>query len=330
MLTLASLHLAAQDKGPQTGASAGGRTVKSVGYDLEVEDNALDRQGKRVPATLANVVEALRDRYPHANIVLSPGLANLTVSDLKLRSSNLGEELEAVRVACAMQFELQGPRPKEPSIDPATGVPVAAPGIDPTTGIPVGAAGSANEGLFVLRRSGPPPQIERVVEAFNIGPYLDWLAASMEGENAADRREAARDKSVKQIAEIIDETISTFMPPPNPGGPPTLQFHPGANLLVVVGSRDSVEVARKIVNALPGMPATQPVEFSGRTGGPQPGMSEALMRRYGLVPHNSFPGGVAAPPPGGDDAMRKRYGLGPAAGQPLTPANPPPETNPSR
>jgi hypothetical protein len=59
---------------------------------------------------LGNVVDVLRDRYTNANIVMSPGLAKLRISDLKLRAGHLADELEAIRVASGGKFEWTGPR----------------------------------------------------------------------------------------------------------------------------------------------------------------------------------------------------------------------------
>src|SRR2546426_2529081 len=105
-------------------------------YHLEVKDGVLVRGGSNqtnVPASLANVIDAVRDRYPEANIVIAPGLANMSISDLKLRTGNISEELEAIRVASGGKFECSG--------GPGNVV------VDPTTGLPTG-SGSNNKGLF--------------------------------------------------------------------------------------------------------------------------------------------------------------------------------------
>src|SRR5258708_4486226 len=74
---------------------------RSQAYDLEVKEGAVVSGGthvKKATASLANVIDAVRDRYPEANIVIAPGLANISISDLKLRTSSISEELEAIRV----------------------------------------------------------------------------------------------------------------------------------------------------------------------------------------------------------------------------------------
>src|SRR5262249_2359842 len=134
--------------------------VPEVAYDLEIVDGQLLRNGRKIEATLANAVDAARDRYPEANIVLSPGLGKIKIADLKLRAGLLADELEALRVASGGKFDVQGASGPNPPIDPNTGMPVAG-------------ARNLNTGLFVLHQA--TAQNERVVAAMNIGPYLEWL-----------------------------------------------------------------------------------------------------------------------------------------------------------
>ena len=119
-------------------APAAVTAAKAGNYDLEIKDGQLLRPTGKVEATLANVIDALRDRYTEANIVLSPGLANLKIADLKLRASGLGEELQAVRVASGEKFEVIGPSFQPEQMDPKTGLPIA---------------GAVHRGLFVLRNA---------------------------------------------------------------------------------------------------------------------------------------------------------------------------------
>src|SRR6516164_3654869 len=66
--------------------------TKVSGYNLEIIDGKLVLPGGKVEATLGNVVDALRDQYTEANLVLAPGLAKLKVADLKLRAGRLLDE----------------------------------------------------------------------------------------------------------------------------------------------------------------------------------------------------------------------------------------------
>jgi hypothetical protein len=271
--------------------------IKAAKYDLEIEEGQLVRPGGRVEATLPNVVNALRDEYTDANIVLAPGLAKLKVSDLKLRAGSLAEELEAVRVACFDKFEIQAVGGPTARVDPTTGLP-----LDRTTGFPITGGKRENPGLFVLREPKPTPETKRVFEAFNIGPYIEWLRHQPNdlGKSNVD----PTDEGLNEIAHIISDTVRDVKDG-LPENQPTWQYHKGATLLVVIGTRDSVDIAGKIVNALPGMGS----------------VSEQFRAQSGRAPMS--PDRAAA-----DEAFRKRYGLT----RPLTPnqqngpANP--ETSP--
>ncbi len=278
----------AQDKPANSPSAAVGSNAS--GYDLEIVDGQVLHRGQKMPATLANVVELLRQRYLHANIVLSPGLGTLPVADLKLRASRLPEELEALRIACGQKFIVQ---------PPAHG----APGVDPTTGLPVGQA-DVGSGLFVLE-AVHSPQDERVVEAFNIGPYLQWLRE--QGKDPSQKEQRAEDQ-LEQVKKMIFDTLQRFDPDnPEQNRITDFQFHQNANLFVVIGKREAVDIARKIINVLPGM-AT---------------IDDSVARHYGLTP--SAAPGVSDP---AADVFRRRYGptLRPGSLEGVNPAVPPPSS----
>jgi len=255
-----------------------------AGYELQIVDGQLIRPGGKVEATLPNVVDALRDQHTEANISLAPGLAQVKVGDLKLRAARLEEELEAVRVASGDKFEVQSPGPQAP--------------IDPNTGLPT----KPNSGLFVLRQSRPTPQTQRIVEAFNIGPYLEWLGHR---PNPA-ARPAPEDEALEEIIKVLHDTISDLQQDAEAIDQPKMQYHRGSTLLVVIGTVDSVEVARKIISALPGMPGAGGESAMGRTF--KPGDETAAQR---------------AMRERADDAFRARYGLSRRAVSPGQPSNTP-------
>src|SRR5207245_7884095 len=98
---------------------------------------------------------------------------------------------------------------------------------------------------------------------------------------------------------------------------PKFQFHRGANLLVIIGSRDAVDVARKVVNVLPGQSHLPQPQMSGPS---EPGMSpperaenERFRQRYGL---NGLRQGQTIAPNSTDtvEQFRRRYGLDPRPG----------------
>jgi hypothetical protein len=287
-MTGASLPLLAGQ--PTTPPATTASDAKSSGYNLEIVDGFLP--GGKVEATLGNVIDALREQYTEANIVLAPGLAKLRVADLKLRAGRLMDELEGLRVATGGKFEIQGP---------TSGIQR----IDPNTGLPIGDT-KQNAGLFVLRDFRPAGPAERTVEAFNIGPYLDWLRRQ---PNDGAQKGKAEDQALNEIGKILEDTISDFNSDTGDANRPKWQYHPGATLLVVIGNIESVEIARKIVNALPGMSA----------------IADSARARYGLGTPSS---GDAASRAAAEEAFRARYGLirsSPPANQPYN-STPEPDT----
>ena len=324
-MTGASLSLLAGQ--PTTAPATTASDAKFSGYNLEIVDGKLIFPGGKVEATLGNVIDALREQYTEANIVLAPGLAKLKVADLKLRAGRLMDELEGLRVATGGKFEIQSPS-------------VAASTIDPTTGLPREGA-KPNAGLFVLR---DPPSVgprERVVEAFNIGPYLQWLRLSKHPNDVPQKNEIEED-ALKEIEEIIYSAIANFRRDSSDVEQPSWQYHRGATLLVVIGNMDSVEIARKIVNALPGMNAADSARARNYGQGAlspdaRATAEDAFRKRYGLVPRSAPPSGQPADvqqeidenavrAANAQEAFRKRYGLAPATpatGQPAKPAQEP-------
>jgi len=191
------------------------------------------------------------------------------------------DELEAVRVASGEKFEIQGPKSGRVELDPKTGLPLSA-----------SAEMGGSSGLYVLQAASPPPQLERVVEAFNIEPYLASLRHAPAGAETAKDRTEHEERSIDELTRMVSETLEMLNSDGRPPDPPAFRFHRGASVLVVIGSRESVEVARKIVNALPGMGTAQRAE----AGGPNAAARDAFMRRYGLRPPQDNAGATEAPP----------------------------------
>jgi len=228
-------------------------------YDLEIAHGVLlqpREPGKKLEATVGNVVDALRERYPDANIVLTPGLAKLEVSDLKLRAAHLDEELQAIEVASGDKF-----RHSHES-----------------------APGGADSGLVILRPQ-PGPGTTRVVEAFNLDPYLQWIAGKNSGNN--QNKDQVSRYVLGDLQKMIENTIATLKQGESGGADqPTFQFHPGANVLVVIGTQESVNVARKLIKALPGegfIETSAQASPDASDAESRAKAQEDFMRRYGLM-----------------------------------------------
>ncbi|HTL16696.1 MAG TPA: hypothetical protein VL793_05630 [Patescibacteria group bacterium] len=285
------IFLAQQSTGQPTAPPlATASDSKAGGYDLEIVDGQVLRAGHKVEATLGNILDALRHQYPEANIISSPGLEKIKVADLKLRTGRLADELEALRVASGERFEFHGPSGPNPPIDP-------------NTGQPLGGVMTLNSGLFVLRPPGPIPEKRRDVAAFNISPYLDWLRR--QSKDAGKDQDEIVNRCLDEIQKILKTTIKDLNQGSEDFDHPSCQYHPGATLLVIVGTTDSIAVAHKIVNALPGMSsvASDPrgPYHLGEPGQPtpEPSAAEAAFRkRYGLPPRSSQPPNSSSEQPG--------------------------------
>ncbi|MCW5554281.1 MAG: hypothetical protein KIS67_19245 [Verrucomicrobiae bacterium] len=290
MLTLLAVGVSAQEP-PAVRATPASESVSS-GYDESVfdllaADGVLVRDGKKVEASLGNVVDVLRARYPDANLVLSPGLAKLKIADLKLRGGRLCDELEAIRVASGAKFEWLAPDSAGPNQPPASGQFQ----VDPITGLPLPrpTGDNLNRGLFVLRAPPPRPEEQRIIEAFNLGGYLDWLWSQQEKQSEKSR-EAIAKQGMDELLRILEGTIQWYSQSAQPAAKsldsPGFQFHPGANLLIVIGTVDSVEIVRRVVSALPGQPDVELRQHAsrgfGRSGQSGAEIEDTFRRRYGL------------------------------------------------
>jgi len=270
-------------------------------YVLQIVQGALARNGKQSEATLANVVDALRDIWPEANIALAPELSKLKVADLKLRSTpELWEALEALRVASGYRFEWR------------KGLPNTGGMIDPATGLPRQPAGESS--LYVLdlgidSQRNPLERARRMVEVFNISGYLDRLPTQDENE---------LNRTLEEIMGTVFETLDSLK-----GGDvaendrPHFRFHPGTRLLVVTGPPDAIEVVRKVVSALTGQPiAGDRVAFGAEPDANPMAAQEAFAKRLEAIMKRQEP--ITKQ----QEAIAKRYGLRPPG--PGASPNPPP------
>jgi hypothetical protein len=263
---------------PQSGKQ---NAPRSSNYVLEIGDGILLTGGKKGPAKLSGIVDVLRDEYQDVNIVLAPELGEVIIQDLKLRAAEMPEILEALRVASGEVFMWH--KGLAPNIDPTTGLPLPSP------------AGSSS--LYVLSRNyePQPENPKRMVQVFNLSGYLEHLGKRDEKDISA---------SLEQIMRIVSETLDqATQGKAEAGSQPSFKFHPGANLFIVIGSPQAIEVTEKVVNALPGV--------AGARGYPPQGpdtraVDDAFRRRYGLEPRPAEAGPAPKPasPPVAPPAKR--------------------------
>lgn len=272
-LTLIQFQASAQVAAPLTGGTPELQIISerahTGGIDLEIREGLFVKGGNHgKPATIGNVVEFLQARNPNLDVIFSPGVAEVVIRDLKLRTQETGLVFEALTVA---------------------------------TGNAVHAARIGHDGRIwgLTGQAAAKAGSDRQVEVFNLGGFLKHLR---------ERDQNRREPDTSQIADMINETAAATKQEP-----PVIRFHPGANLLIVVGTSEAIEVARKVVGALPGQVGHPP---GGQVGGvgmvpPNPYLMDAeLMKRYGIVP-----------PPGG---------MAPSGRVPRPPGIPPPNSEPLR
>jgi hypothetical protein len=228
-----STVLAAEQKSPQEPQS---NFAALPHYDINIVDGILildpqkefptlySRFGtkvKKVNATLDNIVDSLRDLHTNANIAMAPGLSRITIGDLKIRTGNeiSGDPLMATFVALSV----------------ASG--------DKFITTKVGDA-------FTILSAKESPHM--AAEVFNIGGYLNHLKSLNPGTNEVK-------ESLEKIGALINDTVRRVKADDYTGEEgATFEFHPGSNLLIIVGDPVSLDVARKVVRALLGQDWTEP------------------------------------------------------------------------
>ncbi len=160
-----------------------------------------------VSATIENLAKYLRAANPDLNIVLSPGAAEETISDLRLRSSDMKAICEAVSIAT--DGKVRG---------------------NPLFG--------KDNWTFMAQQRG---KVETTVEVFNMSGYIQAL----------DKGEGVPvEKNLDEIHKLIVDTLHQigYKDPDNI----SFRYHPGTHLLIVTGSPESIEIARKFLNSLSG------------------------------------------------------------------------------
>lgn len=205
---------------------------------------------------LSDVVELLRKQHPDVNFVLAPGVDNIIVGKLRLRNATMEDELEAAQIASGMKFSW------------GTGGGQIASGqqadVDPVTGLPVAPRASGRH-MIVLSPSQTLKKWNLQVEAFNITKYLDSAMEKYFPESQtpdqAQKQAEAKERAIREVTELVSESIEQYKEASasQSGGEtesipaPSIKFHPGANLLVVIGQPETVAVAAKVIGALPGV-----------------------------------------------------------------------------
>ena len=186
--------------------------------------------GSGVQAYVDQVVGVLKDLHPGLNIVVPPVLSKVKVGDLKyiqpagLEETQIIDVLEAIRAASDDKFEWSK------------------------------AGGKTSPFVFTANPAMVAAMPRRTMEVFNMSGYIEQL-----GTQDRAKIRAALD----EVYQIIDISTRDMV-----GGDyeqesqiyHSYRFHESAKLLVVNGVPEFVEVARKVVNALPGQIRTRDLQ----------------------------------------------------------------------
>jgi hypothetical protein len=202
---------------PNAAPPAPAKTLEGTCFDLDIVNGVFEKKpGQRVVATVENLASWLREKLPGKNLVLSPTAGEISIANLHLRAASLEDFLQALTIAADGRLQWR----------------------------PLGNSGQS----YALMGSLHPSAYESTVEVFNLSTYLSWaVPAGPDEKEHVMRIEAA----LADVEKIIKETIKLLNATTGREELPyVVKFHPGANLLVVVGSPNQLAVVRKVVMAL--------------------------------------------------------------------------------
>jgi len=231
-------------------------------YQLEViiDDSGghLFHDGKETSATLGHAIDILRLQHQELTFALSPGLGDVKLSELKLQANDVDQALEALRLSCGNRFVFAAP-----------------------SHMPDGNQDGMRS-LYLLQGDEPMNR-RRMVEAFNLGPWIS--GAGSEGE---------KETRVKRVEGIIFATIERLKQTPlDSADRPEVLYHPEANIMVVIGAPEAIDVAGKIIRAM--NPGT-----AMNLGGGMPGMGGGSFGGGGISGNYPLPAGQQPNPFGGN------------------------------
>ena len=164
---------------------------------------------------IRDVVAYLRQQVPDANIVLSTGAGEIRVSELKLRNVTLTQAMAALQWATNGEVLVNTPNATAPDMFTVRN----------TTAKPV------------------DPRLETIARVFLLPP---WPEADFDKQLAAMIDAGNHLFALARSARTADGEASTNLKPP------AMEAHRPTHLLLVAGTRESVEIAAQVITALQG------------------------------------------------------------------------------
>ncbi|HEV7926486.1 MAG TPA: hypothetical protein VGR14_14080 [Verrucomicrobiae bacterium] len=264
--------------GQQTPAAAppGGAVATATPQiieDLKVENGKVwVKSGtswvERGSDNMGDAVKALREIYPNATFAIDPRVADVLVTDVIIRSSDPITDLEALRTCCGGRFSIV----HEPNMASASG------------------ATEENPLYSIVRNNAtdvkPPTGEDRQIECFNLTPYLEReKVLNKDGTNAnkgpaggfggmMGQSGTRAEQAVARLQGIIESSIHDF---DGSISPPHFQFYADAQMLIVIGSERAIDIAAKVIQALPGQETLTRNNIVGRTIGVDPRREDRML-----------------------------------------------------
>ena len=248
LVTTASMAALALAAWPAQGQPAtvkppeAGEKAAAPNFNLKVEQNQVwvrppspDQHWESLgPATVGNAVKALRDLYPDKTFAVDPRVAVVPVADLILiiRDDDPTTDLAALRTSCGGRFGFH-----------------------------------EENALYTVEYNNltdvdPSTREDRRIECFNLTRYLQREKALAKGDANNNKGAAAggvadmtggkqAEAAVARLQDIIGQSISDFDPSISP---PHFRFYADAQMLILIGSHRAIDIAAKVIYALPGQP----------------------------------------------------------------------------
>jgi hypothetical protein len=215
---------------------------------------------------VGHAVKTLQTLYPDVTFAVDPRVAKVALADVIIRANDPMTDLAALCTASGDRFSVR----QEPN------------------------------SLYTLEcnnfTDADPKNEDRTIECFNLTGYIGAIIPSEDGkeqpkteadkDHARDLRRVQTSDALAELQEIINRTIADF---DNTIKEPHFRFYPQAQLLIVTGSHRAIEVAAKVIHALPGQQWGHGNASWGRNIGDQDPMqerqqSDAMSGRGPLIP----------------------------------------------
>jgi hypothetical protein len=179
-------------------------------------------------STLGNAIKALQKIYPDDTFAVDPRTMDVSLADVIIRANDAGTDLEALRTASGGKFDFNAKLAQSP------------------------ATGGAASTLYTIRPNNTTDSNseaeERVVECFSLTGYIQHAISTTDPKDPSGRK-AAPDKALGELQEIITSTILDF---DSSIKQPKFRFYSDAQLFIVTGSPRAIDIAAKVISALPG------------------------------------------------------------------------------